>query len=263
MSIASLNSRSERRTPAIIVFLAAGLEVFSGCTGAEVTYTPASLPPSVPHLEPGQAMVAGRVSTMDDQPVAGALITALEAGAQATTDGEGLWAFPVPGDSTVTLRVTADGLAPTLSDTMIIPSGGTGAGIDLLMVPPARIDQLNALGGRPSTAAGVVAVQVVSMSGACPASGGHVVVAPAELGRVVYTSGDDAIPDAALTEMQEGPAVPAWIAAAVPSGFYVRLGFQKSGCTPMAAPFQVGGRMYTGHGPIQAGALTQAVLFVE
>jgi hypothetical protein len=132
-----------------------------------------------------------------------------------------------------------------------------------MMVPPARIDELNMMGGPRVADYGVVAVDVVSVSGACDPTGGTVSINPAPLGRVFYGKADQSLPDSTTMTMQAGARPSAWVLGVLPPGAYYQLKFVKAGCTPRALPAAYSGRSYSGDLPIQAKALSHALLLVD
>jgi hypothetical protein len=241
-----------------------GVLAMQGCQADDTPEPTPSTPPTVPKVEAGMATIEGRVLSMANAPIVGATVTAIESGASTMTDGDGHWSLTILGDSTVTFAAEMAGFAKTLSGTLQVAKGGASNDLDLRMVETERMDHLAMLGGRPTTAAGAMAVEVRSLSGACDPAGGHLTFSPSSLGRVVYGKpGEAGTADETLTEVQ-GEALPhAWVTGLPPPGFYYQLGFDKPGCKVTTAPVEQSGRLYAGRVPIQAGALSQAILFVE
>jgi hypothetical protein len=91
--------------------------------------------------------------------------------------------------------------------------------------------------------------------------GGTVTLNP-PLGKVVYAAAG-AADETGLDEVKAGGPVAAWIAGATPPMAYTNLGYQKDGCRAVAAPVQDGGLTYMGMVHVEAGALSQVILFVE
>jgi hypothetical protein len=252
------------RVAAVEAFLLAA----AGCQGGEVTHPPSD-PPMRPTVEPGMATLQGRVLDLDGRPIAGATVSVLQAPASedvrtATSSATGTWELTIPGDWTVTLKAEAGAtFAPTLSNAVAVPKDGTSAELDLLMVTPAQVDQLNMMGGMRPNDYGVVALEVVSLSGGCVPTGGTVSIDPAPLGKVMYSRAKDSMPDDSLTAMQAGVRPAAWVLGALPPGTYYRFRFDKAGCSAAPAPVTYKGRSYDGTLTIGAKTLSHGLLFVQ
>jgi Carboxypeptidase regulatory-like domain len=251
------------RTQAVSAMTVA-LVALVGCgEGGGGTMSPA---PMVPGLAPGMAMLAGRVLSADQMPIAGAAVsiasvTNQQSGAMATTDAEGRFRMTVPGDTTVTPRADAAGFTRALGNSIIIPSGTMSEGFDLLMLPTDRMMEFSAKGGT-RTDYGAIAVDVLSLAGACDPVGGKITIAPAEFGKVFHTKAGTWAPDETVTTVEAAARPTAWILGVVPPGTYYRLKFEKPGCTEAAMPLDFAGRNYTGHLPVETKAVSHATIFV-
>jgi hypothetical protein len=238
-----------------------------GCGGE--AGTPPSEVPLHPMLNPGMAMVSGRVIDSARQPIAGATVTVID---RAVTDPlwrdstgvDGGWQLAVPGLTTVTLQVEAAGYAPTLSNSFTVAKNGTSTELDLMLIPPAKVDQLSALmGGARVAEYGVAAIEVRSLSGACDPAGATVTLEPTAFGKVFYNKASAPDPDTTLTTVQVGARPSVWLAGVLPSGAYYHLTFQKAGCTQKTGVVEYRGRRYDGELPIVTKALSHGLLFVE
>jgi len=221
-----------------------------------------TVPAPIVRPMPGMAIVDGHTLDLQGKAIVGATVTVTETGVQATSDGDGHWQLTVGGSTTINLRAAAADYATTIGLPMIVTTDNAALGVDFLLVPKAKIDELNKLANKGSDAAGVVAVQVRSLSGACSPDGGTLALNPAGLCMVVYASAG-AMEDASLTDVQKDSAVAAWIAGMTPPAAYSTLLFQKSGCTQMPLPVQDGAVTYMGMVHVEAGALSQVTVFVE
>jgi Carboxypeptidase regulatory-like domain len=238
-----------------------------GCIGEETGHPP-STPPTMPMLEPGMATVRGRVVNVDRQGVASAAISVLDMPAGSaprttTSTADGSWELTVPGNTTITLRAAANGLAGTLTSAFHVAKGQTSTELELLMLPTAMIDQLNALGGSRPADYGVVALDVVSVSGACDPVGGKITIEPTQLGKIVYARANGSIPQSALTAIQTGARPHAWLVGVLPPGTYYRLTFANAGCTAKTLPVEYRNRSYDGTLNIATKTLSNGLLFVE
>ncbi len=237
------------------------------CGGVEES-PPMSTAPTVPTLDPGMAMLAGKVITTDGMPIAGATVTMLDRSAvepaiTATTGADGSWQLTVPGTTDVNLRVEAMNFAPTRATTVAVAKQKSSVGMEIMMIPPARLTELSGMmGGAKVDLYGVVAVDVKSVSGACDPAGGKVLLTPSPFGRVVYGKADQT-PDMTLTTMQAGARPSAWVLGVLPSGTYYNLKFEKAGCTQVASPVLWSERSYKGHLPVETKALSHAMIFVQ
>jgi hypothetical protein len=255
-------------TRAWFAAVAAVMLVGAGCGGEETGRPPSDIP-TPPVLNPGMAMVSGRVIDSARQPVAGATVAVMDKALTdpawtTTTGADGTWQLAVPGLTTVTLNVEATGFAPTWSNSFTVAKGQTSTELDLMLIPPAKVDQLSALmGGARVAEYGVAAIEVRSLSGACDPAGGTVTLQPTAFGKVFYSKATAPDPDSTLTSVQVGARPSAWLAGVLPSGAYYQLVFQKAGCTQKTGPVEYRGRRYDGELPIVTKALSHGLLFVE
>ena len=252
----------------LIVAAAAGLALAgASCDSEEPTPVP-SEPPTKPVLEPGMATLQGRVLDVGGQPIDGATISVLQTPAgenprMATSSASGNWELTIPGDTTVTLRVEAMNYAPTYSNALSVGKGQTSSGVELMMISPAQVDQLNGMGGSRPAEYGLAALEVRSINGGCDPTGGKITIEPTQLGKVMYGRASDSMPDGALTATQAGVKPAAWVLGVLPPGTYYRFRFEKAGCTQKAAPLTYRGRSYDGTLTIATKALSHGLLFVE
>jgi hypothetical protein len=238
-----------------------------GCDGGDGVAPAGSPPPAGPASAPGRAVVQGRVLGADGQPVAGATVAVLDApvgaAAGASAGADGRWQLSVPADTSITLRATAEGLAPTLFGAFLVPDGRVTEDLDLLLLTRQTVDQMNAAaGGADGTALGVAALDIVARGG-CDAAGGQVSLDPARAGQVAYGAGAAVAPDGAATAVQAGARPAVWLLGVRPPGVYYHIRFDKPGCRQSAGPVEWGGRIHQGGPPFAAGSLSQGLLFVE
>jgi hypothetical protein len=254
-------SRAWLASVAVVVLVGAGC--------GEEAMDPPSDVPMTPMLNPGMATVSGRVLDGARQPIANATVSVIDTPFGDTprtikTGADGTWQLTVFGQTTVTLRAEATGYAPTLSNSFTVPKGQTSTELDLMMVTPAKIDQLSAImGGARVAEYGVAAIEVRSLSGTCDPSGGALVMEPTAFGKVAYSKANSTDVDTALTTVQVGGRPSAWLLGVLPSGAYYQLTFQKAGCTQKRGAVQYRGRTYDGELPIVTKALSHGLLFVE
>ena len=236
------------------------------CGGGDELMDPMSMPPPVQTLAPGMAMLKGEVAAVGGAPIAGAKVTMLSTAigkdVSAMTAADGSFALTVPGDSAVTLRVEATGYAPTRAATVMLGKNEVSEGMELLMVPTARVDELSALGGPRPAEYAVIGVEVRAAS-ACDPTGGSIALSPVPGAKVVYNQANSATPDATLTSVQAGARPAAWILGTLPPGFYYNLHFSKPGCTQKAMPMEWEGRSYTGQLSLEAKGFSHGMLFVD
>ena len=252
----------------LILATAAGLAlVAAGCSGEEAL-PPPSDPPMKPVLAPGMATLQGRVLEVGGQPIGGATVTVLETPAgqnprTATTSNNGNWELVIPGDTSVTLRVEHTNHAPSFSNAVSVGKGQTSSALELMMISPAQVDQLNGMGGARPADYGLAALEVRSLSGACDPTGGKIYIEPKELGKVMYGRTSDSMPDGTLTATQANVKPAAWVLGVLPPGTYYHFRFEKAGCTQKAAPLTYRSRSYDGTLYIATKALSHGLLFVE
>jgi Carboxypeptidase regulatory-like domain len=250
------------RTGLASVMLAASI---GACGGGDELTGPMSTPPPVPMLAPGMAMLRGEVSNVEGGPIAGArltmLSTAIGKDVSTTTGADGRWSLTVPGDTAVTLRVEAMGYAPTRAPTVMVGKNKVSEDMELFMLPAARIDQLNAMGGSRAAEYAVIGVDV--RAGACDPEDGQISLSPVPTAKVIYNQANSATPDPSLTAVQAGARPAAWIVGILPPGTYYQLHFSKPFCTQKQMPMEWEGRSYTGQLPLETKAFSHGMLFVD
>jgi hypothetical protein len=255
-----------------LLMSAAGLALLGlgACGGAEDPKTMMSaVPPTAMVPAPGMAMVSGHVLTAAQQPVVGAKVSLAtvvlgQSNEVATTDDDGAFTLTVPGNSTVSLRADATGYTRALGNSVIIAAGGVTTGFELVMVPADSVDGLSAMvGGARAAEYGMLAVDIISKSGACDPAGGKITIEPAAFGKVFYGKLDDGMPDQTLTAVQPGVMNAAWILGVLPPGIYYRLKFENPGCTMTSMPVDWAGRSYDGRVQMESKAVSRALIFVE
>jgi hypothetical protein len=163
----------------------------------------------------------------------------------------------------VTLKVDASGYARSLGATVQVAKNATSSGMDLMLLPTARVDELNAMGGARVNDYGVIGIELQSAEWKCDPEGGQITLAAMPLAKVVYSQANSSIPDPSLTSVQTGAHPAAWIVGVVPPGAYYQPHFSKTGCTERAMPMEWEGRTYSGHLPLESKAFSNGVLFFE
>jgi hypothetical protein len=238
----------------------------AACGGDDDPADPMSTPPPVQMLAPGMAMLKGQVSEVEGGPLAGAKVTMLNTAVgkdvSTMTGADGNWTLTVPGDTAVTLRVEAMGHAPTRAATVMLGKNKVSEGMDLYMLPVARVDELNAMGGPRVADYGVIGVDVRESS-ACDTEGGQITLSPVPTAKVIYNQANSATPDTTLTTVQAGARPAAWIVGTLPPGAYYQIHFTKDGCTQKAMPMEWEGRSYTGQLSLEAKGFSHGMLFVD
>lgn len=221
--------------------------------------------PSVPRLAPGRATLGGRVISMDGLGVPGAQVTVIETGALATTEADGAFRLGIPADSTLTLRVTAGGHAPSRTEPVLVAADSSVSDLDVLLLPAAKLAEYNQMAGRPGVAAGVLAVRVRALSPGCTADGAVLRLAPETLGTVLYARGGGPAtdPDRTLAAMSSSAGIAAWVVGVPPPGNQLSLIVAKPGCASPPAPVAVAERTYPGRFDVEAGGLAHATLFLR
>ena len=152
--------------------------------------------------------------------------------------------------------------APTRSNTVMVGKNKVSDGMDLAMLPTARVDELNAMGGARAAEYAVIGVDVRETS-ACDPEGGQITLGPVPTAKVVYNQANSATPDATLTSVQTGARPAAWILGTLPPGTYYQMHFTKAGCTQKQMPMEWEGRSYTGQLSLEAKAFSHGMLFVD
>jgi hypothetical protein len=218
--------------------------------------------PTTPVAMTGTAQVSGLVRDGAGNPVAGATIKVAEVDMAATSDAGGAYALTVPADSTLTLVTTAMGFATTFRGSMILAEGSKAAGFNVMLLTAAEVTRMNT----QAATHGLVAVHLHSMNPACITAGARVSVWPPLAATIAYgrpsaTGGLDE-PDPALSGVEAGAHVDAWLADAIPPGNMFEIRVDQTGCTPTQAPSQ-GGLLLTGERRVDAQALTEIDLFLQ
>ncbi len=173
----------------------------------------------------------------------------------------------VPSDSTLSLHVTAAGYAKSIMEMVSLASERSSSGFDVVMLPQAKVDELNRA-ARPGTTGGygIVAVTVRSLSGRCAAEGTRLALLPSALGIVSYAKKGDGMmtdPDSALTAVERTEGISAWLTGVVPPGHSYSVVAEKAGCAQAAWPLVYQDRSLYGVRKIEAGAFTQLNVFLE
>lgn len=221
--------------------------------------------PEMPKPTLVEASLSGRVVGGDGQAVAGATVTVAETDRVATTDEAGRFVVAVPSDSTVTLVVTATGFAKTYAESVMLAAMSTVDGFDVLVLRPEDLTTMNTAGG--ATMGGVMAVRLRSTSPSCVTAGAHLSVWPAKSATVLYSRPDQAGalggPDPAMDGVQAGASIDAWLLGAIMPGSVLDIHVEQAGCQVMAQPPSTNGLLFTGLRHVEAGALSQASLYLE
>lgn len=224
------------------------------------------LPPAMPKADPLQAMLSGHVRDAHGQGIAGARVSIAETDASATTDAAGAYLLDVPADSTVTVLAAAAGFARTYRESVMVAAGVAVPDFDVMLLSPDALTSMNALGGgAAATSLGVMALRLHSLSADCVTAGARVAVWPPKAATVVYSRrGADGVdqPDPAADSVQDGVAIHAWLAGAVPPGNMLQLTVEQPGCQVMPQSPSIGGLIFPGLRRAEAQALTEADLFL-
>jgi hypothetical protein len=224
--------------------------------------------PVLPVLNPGQAVLSGKVVDSAGQGVANATIAIAETGLKGMTGPDGAYSLMVPSDSTLSLQVSATGYGRTLVESVMVASMQTSTGFDVLLLTREKIDSINVM-ARPGSMGGygAVALTIRSASGNCTAEGAKISMSPSSLGTVYYAkkvAGQPVTdPDPALTAVERTDGVAAWLGGVTPSGFAYFVNVSKTGCPQAAYPVAFGGRTHEGLKKVEADGLTQLTLFLQ
>ena len=252
----------------VMVAVACAVLASSGCGGAKTPSSHALDVPTTPIVMTGHAQVSGLVRDGSGNAVSGATIAIAETDGSTTSDPTGAYTLMVPSDSTLTLVTSATGFATTFHESIILAEGVTATGFDVMLLPTADVARLNALGpaGQAATT-GLVAVRLHSMNPACTTAGAHVSIWPPLAAAVLYarpsTTGGLDEPDPALSGVEAGAHVDAWLAAAVPPGNLFQVRVDQPGCALAAQAPSQGGVLLTGQRRVDVQALTEFDLFLE
>jgi hypothetical protein len=256
------------------VFSTLTCAVTMGCSGpAEVPTTTKEGTAPVPEIDPGTAVLGGTVLDAAGDPVAGATLVAAETEDTATTGADGTFLMGVTADTTLSIRVTADGLAPTLADPVAVPKGTTSTGFEVRLLTAEKLDKISKDAGVDFTGdggtntRGTIAVMVVSLGGTCTQEGAAVAFVPSEADIVRYapTSPDDALvdPDDALTSVQPDAPIAAYVVGVIPPAVYDQVALENSSCSLVPSPVTFEGRTYEGGFSVATGALSQVTVFIQ
>jgi hypothetical protein len=224
--------------------------------------------PQMPMPMPGQAMISGLVSDDAGQPVAGATVRVAETDQSATTDATGAYQIMVPSDSTVTLATSATGFATTFRESMIIASGATVSGLDVMLMAPATVTAFNSMSSiAMATTRGLMAIRLHSMGPGCATTGAHLTIWPPEAGTLLYsrpaTAGGLDQPDPTVDGVQDGATVHAWLVAAVSPGSLLQINVQQAGCQQIPESPSIDGVVFPGQRRAVPQGLTQVDLFLN
>ena len=262
-------ARLRFRNPAIAV---GALFIVAGACGSEQgpSTLPAELPPTMPDPMPGQASLGGVVRDANGQGVAGAVIKVAETDQTATADSSGAYQLTVPSDSTLTLKATATGMAPTFRESVSVAAGATVGDFDLLLLSSDQVTAIDTLGAPgQEMSRGAMAVKLHSLDATCVTAGALVSIFPPNAGTVVYsspaaTTGGVDMPDPTIAAVQAGTSISFWLAGALPPGNMnlLQMSVQQNGCQLVSSPTS-GSVTYPGLRQVAAGALTQADLFLQ
>lgn len=243
----------------------------TGCgDGKPIENTPAGGGdvPTTPMPMAGQARLSGVVRDGNGQSVAGATIKIAETDGAATSDAAGAYTMMVPADWTLTLVTTAPGFATSFRESILLADRAMADGFDIMMLPAAEVARMDAFGPAADvTTRGLVAVRLHGLDAACAAAGARLSVWPPLAAKVVYGrpaegGGADEI-DPALTAVEAGARVDAWLAGALPPGNMFEVRVEQAGCAVTAQPPSVGGLLHTGQRRVDAAALTEIDLYLE
>lgn len=229
------------------------------------TADPLPNPPPPPELSYGT--LSGRVLDGNDLPVEGVTVTCSETDDKYVTAADGLYVLRVPAQSLFTVRTYKPLYAGTTLTPMYVEPDRVVTDIDILVVPGPSIGAYNAQAGSDENR-GVLALQVISISGRCDASTGTVAVLNPETRQpmpgalALYVKPGTSQPDRAVTAMQNGARPNAWLVG-VPEGQGFPIRFDKPGCA--ALPFPVNFKKLSWQPGLRVapGGLSQVPIFVE
>jgi hypothetical protein len=226
---------------------------------------PLPKPPPPPDLS--YATLSGRVHDGNDLPVENVIVTVSETDQTYTTAADGLYALKVPAQSLFTVRTYKPLYAGTSLTPMYLEPDRVVAGLDILVVPGPSISAYNAQAG-PDENRGVLAVQVISISGQCDAAGGTVSVLNPETlqpmpgALALYVKPGTSQPDRAVTAMENGSKPNAWLVG-VPEGQNFPIRFDKAGCAALPFPVSYQTLQWQPGLRVASAGLTQVPVFVE
>jgi hypothetical protein len=228
---------------------------------------PADPLPAISKPELSFATITGRVFDGNDLPVEGVVVTCAETDATYTTGADGLYVLQVPANATFTVRTWKYLYAGTTLTPLYLEPDRVVTGLDILVIPSSSLGAYNAQAGNDEER-GVLAIQVISLSGRCDAAGARVTVLNPETTQpmpgalAMYVKPGTSQPDRAVPAMQNGSKPNAWLVG-VPEGQNFPVRFDKAGCTPLSFPVVYQKATYQPGLRIAARGLTQVPVFVE
>ena len=223
--------------------------------------------PPIPKAELSFATITGRVFDGNNLPVEGVVVTVAETDATYTTQADGQYVLQVPAQSTFTVRTWKYLYAVTTLTPLTIEPNSVVTGLDILVIPSSSLGAYNAQAGSDEER-GVLAIQVISMSGRCDAANATVAVLNPETNKVMpgalamYVKTGTSQPDRAVPAMQNGSKPNAWLVG-VPEGQNFPVRFDKAGCNALPFPVVYQKATYQPGLRIAARGLTQVPVFVE
>ena len=228
---------------------------------------PADPLPAIPKPELSYATISGRVFDGNNLPVEGVVVTVAETDATYTTQADGQYVLQVPAQSTFTVRTWKYLYAGTTLTPLVLEPDRVLTGLDILVIPSSSLGAYNAQAGSDEER-GVLAIQVISLSGRCDAANATVSVLNPETSQVMpgalalYVKSGTSQPDRAVTAMQNGAKPNAWLVG-VPEGQNFPIKFEKAGCNALSFPVVYQKATYQPGLRIAARGLTQVPVFVE
>ena len=228
---------------------------------------PADPLPEVVKPEVLLATVTGHVLDGNNLPVEGLVVTVSETDRTFTTGPDGAYVVKVPAQTTFTLRTFKNGYAGTTLTPMYLEPDRVVTDLDILIIPSSSIGAYNAQAG-PDEDRGVLAIQVVSLSGRCDAANATVSVlnpetlAPMPGAVALYVKTGQSQPDKSVPAMQNGAKPNAWLVG-VPEGQNFPIRFDKTGCLALPFPVVYGKATWQPGVRIANKGLTQVTVFVE
>ena len=220
-----------------------------------------------PKPEFSHSTLTGRVHDGNDLPVAGVTITCSETDETYVTQADGLYVLRVPASTTFTVRTYKPLYAGTTLTPMYLEPDRVVTDLDILVVPGPSIGAYNAQAG-PDENRGILAVQVISLSGMCDAASATVTVLNPETlipmpgALALYVKPGTSQPDRSVSTMQNGAKPNAWLVG-VPEGQNFPLRFDKPGCAALPFPVVFGQATWQPGLRVAPGGLTQVPVFVE
>ncbi len=221
--------------------------------------------PVTPTVEVGRATVSGRVVDLSNIPVPAMTVSCAESDDSFVTGADGAWSLSVPADTSITLRVVAVDPLSVYRDTSFGPMQLSNKqsldNLELLSVPGSTVGGLNGIASGDENR-GVIALQVVSVTGKCSSDDATVSVEGTATARAVYNLAGTSQPDRDLTKMQPGTRPQAWLAGVAPGSYY-SVKFSKPGCNQLPYPVAYGRVSWLDGFRIQSKALTMVTVFIR